>query len=383
MTRRRTAVFVAGALLIGACGRGGSPSPPAAESSPVEGDIPSALDDPFADGLPDPAIERNDLVSGGPPPDGIPSIDNPKFVAVDDVDFLEDVEPVLAIEVAGDARAYPVQILTWHEIVNDVIGGDPITVSYCPLCNSAVAYRRTVSDRVLDFGTSGMLYNSSLVMYDRQTESLWSHYTATAIAGVLTGTELETVPMQMASWASWRDANPDGVVLSRDTGHDRDYGENPYPGYDDVNDLPFLYDGEVDGRYPAKTRVVGIRLGDAAVAVPLDHLVEARVVEFEIDGRPVVAWHVPGTASALDGPKVAAGRDVGTTGVFVAEHDGSRLTYTPTDAGFVDDETGSTWDVFGTAVDGELAGESLEPIEHLDTFWFAWIAFRPDSDVID
>lgn len=202
------------------------PSPETVASSPAE-DVPSALDDPFAKDLPEPTIDM-DRVQQLLPADGIPAIDEPTFLDADEVEYLADREPVLAIEVDGDARAYPLQILTWHELVNDTIGGRPITVSFCPLCNSAIAYDRRVGDRVLDFGTSGKLLNSALVMYDRQTESLWSHFTAEAFAGALTGKQLPTVPVTMLSWEDWARANPEGLVLSRETGHRRDYGKNPY-----------------------------------------------------------------------------------------------------------------------------------------------------------
>ncbi|NNE13139.1 MAG: DUF3179 domain-containing protein, partial [Ilumatobacter sp.] len=196
---------------------------------------------------PPPLVQFEEIRSGGPPPDGIPPIDEPRFLLPGDVDFLADNEPVLALEIDGDARAYPVQIMTWHEIVNDTVGGTPVTVSYCPLCNSAVAYDRRLGDRILDFGTSGLLYNSALVMYDRQTQTLWSHFTGQGIIGELTGEELVTYPLATVAWSTWRDTNPDGLVLSRDTGFSRDYGRNPYPGYDRVDGVPFLFQGEVDG----------------------------------------------------------------------------------------------------------------------------------------
>jgi len=299
------------------------------------------------------------------------------------VDFLADREPVLAVAVEGDVRAYPVQIMTWHEIVNDTIGGVPVTVSYCPLCNSAIAYDRRLGDRVLDFGTSGMLYNSALVMYDRQTESLWSHFTGEAIVGHLTGSTLDVIPVQTVAWSDWRAAHPDGLVLSRDTGFTRDYGRNPYPGYDDVETQPFLFDGEVDGRYAAKTRVVGIERDGAAVAVVLDHLRDVFVVETDLAGVPVVAWLRPGAASALEGEAVDEGRDVGATGVFDRRVGDRILSFTRVSGGFRDDETGSTWNVLGTAVDGPLLGTQLDPVAHVDTFWFAWGAFLPDTAVID
>jgi Protein of unknown function (DUF3179) len=352
------------------------------ESSPRE-DTVSALDNPLADGLPRPLLDPAELLSGGPPPDGIPAIDDPKFVRASTASFLEDDEPVLAIEVDGEARAYPVQIMTWHEIVNDTIAGRPVTVSYCPLCNSAVAYQRQLGERVLDFGTSGKLYQSALVMYDRQTESLWSHFTGQAVIGTLTGTQLELIPMSTVSWSDWRDANPDGLVLSRDTGHDRAYGKNPYPGYDDVDEQPFLFEGEVDGRLAAKERVVGIRRGSEAVAIRTTELFKRRVTEIEVDGQRLLAWLERGTASALDTSSVDTGRDVGATGVFEPTVDGRHLTFEPRRNGFRDTETQSTWDVLGNATSGPLAGAQLTPVEHVDTFWFAWAAFLPETRVAE
>ena len=335
------------------------------------------------EGAPAPLIDLNELRSGGPPPDGIPSIDEPKFLTPSQVDFLEENEPVLALDIDGDVRAYPVQILTWHEIVNDTVGGVPVSVTYCPLCNSAVAYDRRVDDQVVEFGTSGMLWNSALVMYDRQTETLWSHFTGEGIVGELTGSQLETFPVATVPWGVWRDANPDGLVLSRDTGFDRSYGRNPYPGYDDVNNQPFLFDGEVDGQYTAMTRIVGIEANEAALGVPLFVLQEEQVVTAEIGGTEIVVLWQSGTASALDAGDVAGGDDIGATGVFIPVVDGQDLTFTPTEGGFIDDQTGSTWNILGTAVDGELEGSQLESLTHVDTFWFAWSAFQPDTAIVE
>ncbi len=262
-----------------------------------------------------------------------------------------------------------------------------MAVTYCPLCNSALVYDRRLDDRVLEFGTSGLLLNSSLVMYDRQTETLWSHFTGAGIVGELTGEELETYAVATVAWGTWRDANPDGLVLSRDTGFDRSYGQNPYPGYDDVNGRPFLYEGEVDGRYTAMTRIVGVERGGEALGVPLASLQETGVIESELAGSALVVLWTAGTASSLDAFDVAAGDDVGATGVFVPVVDGETLTFAAADGGtgdtFVDAETGSTWNVLGQATDGPLAGAQLEALPHVDTFWFAWSAFRPDSAVIE
>jgi hypothetical protein len=338
-------------------------------------------------GFPEPLIDLAEIRSGGPPPDGIPPIDEPRFLNPADVDFLQDNEPVLALEIEGEARAYPVQILTWHEIVNDTVAGVPVSVTYCPLCNSALAYDRRVTvdeaDQILDFGTSGLLWNSSLVMYDRQTETLWSHFTGQGVFGQLTGIELDDFPVSTVAWSTWRDANPDGLVLSQDTGFSRSYGSNPYPGYDDVNGIPFLFQGEVDGRYTALTRILGIERNSAAVGVPLPDLQEQQVVVGELDGAAFVAWWTAGTSSALDSRDIAEGYDVGATGVFSNEAAGQQLTFTPgSDGQFVDDQTGSTWNVLGQSVSGELEGTRLEALPHVDTFWFAWSTFQPDTEIV-
>ena len=329
-----------------------------------------------------PLVHPGDIVPGGPPPDGIPAVDHPRFHRVDDVSFLGEKEPLFVLELGGQARAYPLQILVWHEIVNDTVAGVPVAVTYCPLCNSAFAYDRRYDGRVLDFGVSGALWKSSLVMYDRQTRSLWSHFTGQGLLGVLAGAQLPSFPVTLASWSEFKAAHPDGIVLSRDTGFDKDYGRNPYPGYDDVDNPPFLYDGLVDGRYAAKTRVVGITTADGPVAVTAERLQRDRVVDVPLASGHLVIWWQPGTGSALDAATVADGRDVGSTGVFVSAVDGRPLHLEAADGGFRDRESGSTWNVFGTALSGPLAGRSLAAVAHVDTFWFAWAAFQPTTTVI-
>ncbi len=391
--RVRLVVVLAGlAVVIGACApseendtsRGSEATPFRVDQvrpSRPEG-VPSALDNPADSSFPQPLLDPDELRSGGPPPDGIPSIDDPRFLRTGDVGFLDDDEPVLALQVGREARAYPVQVLIWHEIVNDTVDGVPVTITYCPLCNSAVAYDRRLGDRVLEFGTSGQLFNSSLVMYDRQTESLWSHFTGQAVIGHLTGSQLEVFPVSTVSWDEWRSANPDGLVLSRKTGFDRDYGANPYPGYDEAGSAPFLFEGEVDGRLAAKERVVGIERQGDSVAVRLDRLAEQGVLDLDVGGTRLVAWVRAGTASALDDDSVGGGRDVGATGVFIPTVDGRQLSFARHQDGFVDDQTGTRWNVLGHAVDGPLAPARLEPVSHLDTFWFAWAAFQPETTVV-
>ena len=314
--------------------------------------------------------------------DGIPSIDDPKFAPVsDDLDWLSEMEPVILIEINGDARAYPLQIMTWHEIVNDVVGGEPVIVTFCPLCNTAIAFERRMGNTINSFGVSGLLRYSDLIMYDRATDSWWQQILGEAIVGQLTGARLPQVPASIISWADFRDNYPDGQVLTRDTGFTRQYGQNPYTGYDDINSSPFLFHGPEDGRLRPVERVATVELNGETVAYPFLRLEETPVVNDDIGGTPIVVFHAPGTASALDRGTIANSRDVGATGVFDRRLGDRTLTFRPDSNAFIDEETGSTWNVLGRAVDGPLAGQALTPIVHANHFWFAWAAFKPETRV--
>jgi hypothetical protein len=354
---------------------------PQAETSPRE-QVPSALREPDADGLPAPSIDLAEIADGGPPPDGIPALDEPGFQRTGDVRWVDDAEQVLVVQVGGEARAYPIQVLTHHEIVNDTIAGVPVAVTYCPLCASGIAFDRRVADRVLSFGTSGKLYRSDLVMYDRQTESLWPQIEGAAVAGVLTGTELEVLPASLVSWQQWRTAHPSGWVLSRQTGFSRQYGSNPYYRYDDKESLPLFASGPVDNRIEwLKQPVVGIASGGDALAVDIEALRQDGVREVTVDGRTMTVWWLPGARSSLDDFAVGEGREVGTTAVFEPVVDGRRLTFRPEGDAVVDRETSSTWNAFGQAISGPLEGSQLTPVQHTSTFWFAWRSFHEDTRV--
>jgi hypothetical protein len=320
--------------------------------------------------------------SGGPPRDGIPPIDDPTFVGVGD-EPIADQEPVIAVELDSVARAYPLQILTWHEIVNDRIGDTPLAVTFCPLCHTAVVFDRTVDGEELTFGTTGNLRFSDLVMWDRQTETWWQQFSGEAVVGELVGEELLEVPSQLISMADFTERFPDGEVLSRETGHDRPYGSNPYTGYDDVNQPPFaLQDVELDGRLSPKARVVSIQQGDALVAVPFDLLEDEVVLNETVVRRPVVLWWREGTTSALGADQIADSRDVGSVVVYERRAGGQVLTFSADGDVMVDAETGSRWNVSGTAVSGPLRGERLKPVVHDTPFWFAVGAFHPDARIV-
>jgi Protein of unknown function (DUF3179) len=333
-------------------------------------------------------VDTDLIVPGGPPPDGIPPIDEPRFVDPAEVRWLVAQEPVISVELNGESKAYPVRILMWHEIVNDSIGGEPVSVTYCPLCNTGIAFRRPIVDgELLDFGTSGRLFQSNLVMYDRQTGTYWSQATLEAIVGPLAGRRLKFLPAQIVSWGDWRAAHPSGRVLSQDTGFDRAYGQNPYQGYDSPgNDDPFLFAGDPDPRLHATAHVLGVDASGRQVAFPYEELARQAVdgfsaVQTRVGGQDVVVFWKQGTASALDQPKIAASRDVGSATAYEPRSGDLLLHFEPAPGGFVDQETHSRWDLFGRAVNGPLRGAQLRALPAVDHFWFSWAAFFPDTEI--
>lgn len=398
MTPRLIVMAAAGALLLAACGgstTGGEPTTSVADASttsvvnadqPAVGELPggpSALKSMFADEFPDPLIDPNEVISGGPPPDGIPPIDDPVFLGVaDNLELLPANEPVVVLEINGDARAYPIRAMVWHEIVNDVVGGVPVSVTYCPLCNSAATYERTINGVETTFGTSGRLFKSALVMYDRATETLWTHFDGLAVIGVLTGVELVEYPSPLMAWGQFRSTYPTGQVLDwTQSGFIRDYGRNPYTGYDDPEGTPFLFRGALDDRAAAMQRIVGVEYEGAsgAFAIELVSGGEGKATAVTVGDSDLVVFWVAGQASALEDSLVSGGRDIGSAAVFLPSVAGRELTFSHDGTDFVDTETGSVWLLNGEAVEGELAGERLTQVPHFDTFWFAWSTYQPDT----
>ena len=326
-------------------------------------------------------IAWEDVVSGGPPKDGIPAIDDPTFEPVAAAaQWLSERDPVIVFAQAGDVRAYPLAILIWHEIVNDVVGGRPVAVTFCPLCNASIVFEREFQSQVLDFGTTGKLRNSDLIMYDRQTETWWQQFTGEGIVGQFAGAQLNFLPSQVISFADFAAEFPDGQVLVRPA-LNRSYGANPYSGYD-TSPRPFLFSGEVDARLPATERVAGVVLPGLVKAYPFTRVAQTGVINDAAGGLPLVVLHKVGTASALDAGAISAGRDVGSVAVFDRRHDGRTLTFIANgDGTFTDNATGSTWNILGQAVAGELSGAQLTPLLAFDHFWFAWAAFHPETEL--
>ena len=324
-----------------------------------------------------------EVLSGGPPKDGIPALDDPRFISVAAAaEWLEDREPVVLVEAGGAAKAYPLQVLTWHEIVNDEVGGVPLTVTFCPLCNTAIGFKREFDSQVLDFGTTGRLRYSNLIMYDRQTETWWQQATGEAIAGRYAGSRLEFHPANIVSWEEFRTGYPRAEVLSRDTGYRRAYGRNPYAGYDDVNNTPFLYRGPpTPEALPAMARVLTVDLEEETAAYPYTELAAHVVINDTVAGQALALFWQAGTASALDSANLAAGRDVGSGAAFSRELEGQILEFELRAGVIRDRQTESSWNLFGAATAGPLQGSRLRPVVSVNHFWFSWAAFRPETRV--
>ncbi len=328
------------------------------------------------------SVELDEIQSGGPPKDGIPAIDQPRFVdTAAAADWLDPREPVIAIVHAGQARAYPLQILMWHEIVNDTLGDLPLAVTFCPLCNASLVFDRRVAGRLLDFGTTGMLRKSDLVMYDRQTESWWQQFSGTAIIGELVGTELTQIPAQIVAFEEFRDGYPDGEVLSRETGHARAYGRNPYRGYDAIDNSPFLLDDPADPRLPAMERVLSVSLAGTHRLYPFALFRERPLIHDTVAGTPVIVLSRHGTLSALDEESIAGSRAIHSANAFDRRLDDRVLEFELRDASIVDTATGSRWNLLGQALEGPLEGQRLRALPGGVHFAFAWLAFNPDSEI--
>jgi hypothetical protein len=247
------------------------------------------------------SIEPDQILSGGPPKDGIPAIMTPEFVTAPAADFLRETDRVVGVLIGGQAKAYPIKILNWHEVVNDKLGKTPIAVTYCPLTGSAVVFERLVGDDTLSFGVSGRLYESNVLLYDHQGESLWSQLASEAVTGSSTGTTLQQIPAVLTSWGAWQASHPETLVLSPKTGHPRDYDANPYAAYESSGSLMFR-SSRRDPRLLPKDRVLGVVVGNESRAYPLSELEMAdTAVTDTLGGQQIIVTLREGTATAMQG----------------------------------------------------------------------------------
>ena len=269
------------------------------------------------------------ILHGGPPRDGIPAISNPKLVAAAEADYLKPDDRIIGIEVDGVARAYPVPILNWHEIVNDQIGEQRFAITYCPLCGTAVAFDATIDGEATDFGVSGLLYNSDVLLYDRATESLWSQIMSESVAGPRVGTRLAPIPISHTTWRDWLESHPDTAVMSDDTGFPRDYSRNPYAGYETSRTTYFAVNNQAPDNYHPKEVVLGLGIDGVYKAYPF--------VELDKHGKQ----HFSDTVN------------------------GSRFNF--------------EWDSENRSI--TITDDKGEAVAGIQGFWFAWFAFYPDTEV--
>lgn len=268
-----------------------------------------------------------EIKDGGPSKDGIPSIDNPDFKKASNIQ-LDEQTRVLGVKVNGVAKAYPVPIMNYHEIVNDTFSGQPVVVTYCPLCGSGVAFDAMIDGEGRSFGVSGLLYNSDVLLYDRQTETLWSQIMMQGVAGPLAGEKLQMVPTMNTSWGEWKKRYPDTWVLTENTGYQRDYSRDPYPGYGQSADVYFDLENE-DDRFHPKETVIGIEINGEFKAYPFSELEKAKneTIKDQFQGQELLINYQQGSQSAT------------------------------------------------------ISNSRNEELPTLTTFWFAWYAFHPETEI--
>ena len=326
-----------------------------------------------------------DILSGGPPKDGIPAIDEPRFIDREAVDWLGAQESILLYEGENVLRIYPIQILMYHEIVNDVVDGLPLAITYCPLCNTGVAFA-TLDYRgePLSLGVSGRLRFSNMIMYDRQTESWWQQGTGRSITGSYAGSQLRILPLQLISWSQAQDysreLNKPLEILSRETGHSRRYGRNPYPGYD-KSATPFLYRGpQLSDEFDPLERVLAVMHKEQWTYLPFSRLSDERLVMLTLAGDPIIFIYDEGVNSPLDGPEVSSGRDVGSARAYLATHEGNALAFSLRADGLLEDRGGTVWTRQGLAQSGPLKGSRLANLSSVNHFWFSWTSFLAELE---
>jgi hypothetical protein len=329
-------------------------------------------------------VDLGEFLAGIPavdPRDRIPPIDTPRFEPIEAADWLDGREPGALVQFNDDVRFYPLSILTRHEIVNDRFGDIPVAVTFCPLCNTALAFDRRVDGEVLRFGVSGLLRKSDLVMWDDATTTLWQQITGEAVVGELAGTRLDIISTAIVSYGDAKESFPEALSLATDTGFGVAYGANPYQAYSSSSQ-PFLFDEDPDPRFPALSRVVGVNVDGVDKAYPFDLISDKGAVNDVLGDTPVAVLWGGETADALDSSTVAEGQAIGTGIAVDRTVGGQTLTLSPSGEDlFTDAETSSTWTLLGQAVDGPLEGERMDTVSHRNEFWFAWASFFPDGDV--
>ncbi|WP_316504724.1 DUF3179 domain-containing protein [Nitrosopumilus sp.] len=311
-------------------------------------------------------IPLDKIKGGGPPKDGIPSIDNPVFANADNSQFMSNSDTVIGLELNGEAKAYPLFILVWHEIVNDEVGGVPVSVTYCPLCYTNQVFERIINGQTVEFGTSGKLYNSNLLMYDRLTESYWSQALGMAVKGKLTGYKLNLVPFDVITWGDWQTLHPDTLILTTDTGHIRSYATDPYGNYYTEPRIMFPVEHRDDRMHP-KEIVLGFNQNGIYKAYKQNDVESDVVINDFVDDTPVMLVSLFSQNSRA----------------FERTVDGLVLDFGYVENKIIDKQTNSEWNYDGLSISGQHKGKQLERLPMEPGFWFEWVAFHPETLVYD
>jgi hypothetical protein len=306
-------------------------------------------------------IPLDKIKSGGPPKDGIPSIDEPKFVKSSKAEFVSDDDLVIGIDINGEQKAYPLFIMVWHEIVNDNVGEIPVAVTYCPLCFTNQVFDRTIDGKITEFGTSGKLYNSNLVMYDRNTDSQWSQALGMAITGQMTGQTLKRIPFDVARWSDWKSLYPDTLVLTTDTGFFRTYGVDPYGDYYIDSRVIFPVENK-DDRLFLKEKILGFD-NDIYKAYKLSDVEKNKIINDDVGDKKIVLI-------SLYPEMVRAFNRITDEQILEFEYSNGQI---------IDTQTKSKWNFDGESIEGQLKGKKLQREVYNPGFWFEWVAFHPDT----
>lgn len=318
-------------------------------------------------------IPQSEVLDGGPGKDGIPALENPEFIITGQVDYLSDDDLVLGYKNGTDVRAYPHPILDWHEIINDQIGEDKVAITYCPLTGTGIGWDRIIEKKLTTFGVSGLLYNSNLIPYDRSTDSNWSQIRLDCVNGTLQGTEVKTYQLVETTWNTWKDMYPGSKVVSKNTGHQRNYGTYPYGNYRTNHDYILFRVNPEDKRLPAKTRVLGVLYKGEKKAYRLNEFIhKTRIIYDEIENDQFV---------------VVGNKEKNfMVAFFRRTKDNSILEFEPVQDKkdiIMTDLEGNEWNIFGEAVSGPREGQKLlQPISFIG-YWFSWGAFYPQIEIYD
>ena len=321
-------------------------------------------------------IPESEIRDGGPGRDGIPSVDNPQFAPVDEIDFIIDDRLVIGVKNGDEVKAYPHQVLDWHEIVNDEIGGTPFALTYCPLTGTGIGWHREINGSVTEFGVSGLLFRNNLIPFDRNSDSEWSQMQLRGVRGEHSASNIETVDVIETNWSTWKEMYPDSEVLTTETGFSRDYQEYTY-GISYLNNSNTLFPvNNRDDRLHEKERVHGIIADTAATE-------DADVKVYVIDDMGTGVNVIEDSFQGID-HVVVGSAELNIAASFERTINGTLLNFEPVNDSLpvvMEDQEGNRWDIFGNAVSGPRQGQQLTPTKSYTGYWFAWADFFLGAEI--